>query len=157
SWTSTRAASPILPVATSHVRRRRSRSSGVTRERCHARQPMMASRIASTSASIITANLAMAYGEATTGIGRGLAGGSRLLEYLTPVLQELVEPLIGQRVIEKHVQDFERHGPDVRASRRRIDNVNRRPQGCGQHLRFEAVVLVDMHDLPDQIHPDGTD
>ena len=37
------------------------------------------------------------------------------LECLVVVLEELVEPLVGQRVVEQTIHHLERHGADMRS------------------------------------------
>src|SRR5882672_2280017 len=75
-----------------------------------------------------------------------LASGSRLLKYLAPILHELIEPFIGEWVIEQHVEHLERHGADMRARQGRIDHVRGGTQRRREHLRLVSVVLVDLRD-----------
>src|SRR6185312_14983860 len=62
---------------------------------------------------------------------------------LLPVFRELLEADIRQRMMEHHLQHFERHGSDVSSGERGVDHMHGMPQRCGQHLRCISVILVD--------------
>ena len=56
------------------------------------------------------------------------------LECLVVVLEELVEPLVGQRVIEKTIHHLERHGADMRSNLGGFMDVNGMAKRRGQDL-----------------------
>src|SRR5690606_17939431 len=85
--------------------------------------------------------------------GLPAAGSEDLLPGLRPVLQELLEPLVGE--------DMARHGLDDRGRRRdhvgadlgAIDDMVHRPDGGRENLGPEVVVVVDRADVVDQVNP----
>src|SRR5579862_7877953 len=104
---SSRMASPILPEESSINRRWRSLSSGEMRDRRQARTamaPIMITRMAS-SAAVMPSAVVCTFGRLDRDRG--------FLENLGPVFEKLIETLVGQRVIEQHIQHLERHGGDM--------------------------------------------
>src|SRR5690606_12043200 len=77
---------------------------------------------------------------------------SRTLRQLLPVRQERLESLVRQRVADQLVQHLRRDRGDVRTQQGSFDHVHRVPDRGDQHFRVEVVVVVDLHDLCDQIH-----
>ena len=74
---------------------------------------------------------------------------------LLPVLQKLLEPDRRQGMVEQLIDHGGRAGADVCADARRVDDVDRVAAAGDQHLGRELVVVVDLDDLADQIHPCG--
>src|SRR5438552_13300628 len=85
--------------------------------------------------------------------GKKLDLGARLV----PVVQELLEPDIRQRMLHEHLEDRERHGRHVRARLGRVDDVQRVADRRRQHLRLETVDAVDLTDIAHQVHADRGD
>src|SRR3990170_1432660 len=83
-------------------------------------------------------------------VGRGLEFDAGLV----PIVQELLEPDVGERVLHQLLEDGERHGGHMGRRQGRVHDVERIPDGRGEYLGLEAVVRVDLDDLADQIHPD---
>src|SRR6185295_2027167 len=81
-----------------------------------------------------------------------LARRRGVVECLGVVFEKLIQTLIGQRMIEKSVQNLEGHGPDMGAGFRRIDHMVGMPQRCRQNLGTEGVVFVNLGDIADQFH-----
>src|SRR5262249_19586981 len=71
---------------------------------------------------------------------------------LLGVLDELLEADIGQRMLHELREHAERDGADVRAEQRGVDHVRRVAHRRDQHLGLEVVVVVDLHDLLDDVH-----
>src|SRR5207302_510615 len=77
--------------------------------------------------------------------GRSGAGGRagtamerlELRARLRPVVQELLEADLRQRVLDQRLEDGERHRRDVRAGLRGVDHVERIADGRGEDLRLE--------------------
>src|SRR4051812_45819908 len=134
-----RVASPILPPRTNAARRCRSRSAGVVRESFQARCPMMATMGTSTanSASEISSAAVNEYQNAA-GMWSGSARYRGLLKHLRPVLGELFEALVGERMVEQHIEHLERHGADVGAGERRVHHVHGGAERRRQDLGFVA-------------------
>src|SRR5712691_6194102 len=76
---------------------------------------------------------------------------------LGPVVEELFEADVGERVLHELFEDGEGHGGDVGAGLGGVDDVQRIADGRREHLGLEAVVAVDLADVADQVHADGPD
>src|SRR5215472_6653334 len=83
--------------------------------------------------------------------GASAPHGSRVEDF-APILEELLQTLVGQRMVEKLIQNLEWHGSDMRSGQRRFNHVRRRTQRRRQYLRLETVVAIDLHDAADQVH-----
>src|SRR5205807_5353534 len=81
-------------------------------------------------------------------------GTLELLARLVPVVEELLEADVRQRVLHELLEHGERQGRHVRPRLRGVDDVQRAPDRRGEYLRLEAVVPVDLDDVADQVHPD---
>src|SRR5437667_44787 len=77
---------------------------------------------------------------------------SRLLRHLRPVVQEPLQPDIGQGVLRHLLQHVERHRDDVRAELRRLDHVERVSDRCDEDLAVPVVVPEDLEHLADDMH-----
>src|SRR5215510_13358137 len=75
-----------------------------------------------------------------------------LLLDLLPILKEIGQADVGQRVFEQLLYHLERHGGDVRAEPRRFDHVQRVADAGRQNLGVKSVVVVNLPNLPDQSH-----
>ena len=71
---------------------------------------------------------------------------------LLPVRQELLQPDVGQRMIEQRVDHRRRAGADVGAHARRLDDVHRAARAGDEDLGLEVVVAVDLDDVANQLH-----
>src|SRR5882724_7954814 len=83
--------------------------------------------------------------------------GSDLLAELRPVLEELLEADVGQRVLHELLEHRERQRHDVGAGLRSVDDVKRVADRGREHLRLEPLDPVDLADVPDQVHADVRD
>src|SRR6266542_2701105 len=72
---------------------------------------------------------------------------------LLAILDELLEPDVGERVVDELLDHFERHGADVGAELSRLKHVDRAAHAGHEHFRVEPIVLVDGDDLLDELHP----
>src|SRR5438128_9443285 len=77
---------------------------------------------------------------------------SRLLRHLRPVIQEPLQPDIGQGVLRHLLQHVERHRDDIRAEFRRLDHVEWVSDRCDEDLAVPVVVPEDLDDLADDLH-----
>src|SRR5262245_30355488 len=75
-----------------------------------------------------------------------------LLLDLLPILKEIGQADVGQRVFEQLLNHLERHGGDVRAEPRRFDHVQRVADAGRQNLGVKSVVVVNLPNLSDQSH-----
>src|SRR5215510_13118250 len=75
-----------------------------------------------------------------------------LLLDLLPILKEIGQADVGQRVFEQLLYNLERHGGDVRAEPRRFDHVQRVADAGRQNLGVKSVVVVNLPNLPDKSH-----
>src|SRR5437667_969799 len=156
---STRVASAIFPCLWSALRRRRSSSAGVGRLLRYTWTPQPASP-ATTALPTMTQVISPDERKFASGafiFSNGLARDRSLLENLVVILQELFQALIRERVIEEHVQNFERHRSNLRSRHRRLDHVCGRPQRSRQNLRLKTVIFVDGRESANQIHPSPAD
>src|SRR5439155_9612961 len=80
--------------------------------------------------------------------------GSDLLAELRPVLQELLEADVGQRMLHELLEHRERDRHDVGAGLRGVDHVERVTDRRGEHLGLEALDAVDLADVADEVHAD---
>src|ERR1700722_18219994 len=71
---------------------------------------------------------------------------------LLPVLEELLQPDRGQRMVEQRLDHRGRTGGDVGADAGGFDHVHRMPAAGHQDLGREVIVGVDLHDLSNQLH-----
>src|SRR5688572_15915693 len=69
---------------------------------------------------------------------------------LLPVLEELFQADVGQRMLEHRLDDRGGTGADVRPHARRLDHVNGMAHGRDQDLGRELIVLVDVDDVLNQ-------
>src|SRR5713226_6038563 len=156
---STSVASAIFPFLWRALRRRRSSSAGVGRLLRYTWTPQPASP-AATALPMTTQVISPDERKFASGgfiFSNGLARDRSLLEDLVVILQELFQALIRERVIEEHIQNFERHRSNLRSRHRCLDHVCGRPQRSRQNLRLEAVILVDGRESANQIHPGPAD
>src|SRR4030042_303380 len=93
------------------------------------------------------------------GARRTLSPGLRrhLRLHLLPVLEEALQAAVGERVLEKRVEDARRHGADVGAHPGRLQDVHRVAQAGGEDLAVEVVVVEDLDDVGDELHARGRD
>src|SRR6266581_6825456 len=77
----------------------------------------------------------------------------RLLRDLLPVVQEPLQPDIGQGVLRHLLQDVERQGDDVRAELRGLNDVERMADRGDEDFAIPFVVPEDRDDLADHLHP----
>src|SRR4030042_624890 len=77
--------------------------------------------------------------------------------HLLPVLEEALQAAVGERVLEKRVEDARRHGADVGAHPGRLQDVHRVAQAGGEDLAVEVVVVEDLDDVGDELHARGRD
>src|SRR5439155_24517245 len=82
---------------------------------------------------------------------------SDLLAELRPVLEELLEPDIGQRMLHELLEHRERERHDVGPGLRGVDDVQGVADRGGEHLRLEALDPVDLADVADEVHADVRD
>ena len=104
-----------------------------------------------TNSARITCSAALNLNQSAGAMGKGLPRDGRLLEDFRPILQELLQALVGQWVIEQRIEHLERHRADMRARQRRFHHVRRRPQRGRQNLRLESVILVNLYDVAEEI------
>src|SRR5438045_743434 len=115
-------ASPMRPLRWIAIRRRRSRSPAVTRDLRTIQTPAAISRMASMASSNNSpAPPSDIENYSVLRLDRLPGGG--FLEDLGIILEELVEPFIGERMAEEHVEHLERHSRDMRARQSAIDNM----------------------------------
>src|SRR5687767_4332033 len=76
---------------------------------------------------------------------------------LLPVLEEALQPDVGQRMLEALLDHRGRRGHHVRAHPRRFDDVNLMADAGDEDLRRVLEVVEDVDDLADQGHPGGAD
>src|SRR5688572_5514870 len=69
---------------------------------------------------------------------------------LGPISQELRLSLFSQRVVEKLIYHFKRHGCDVGTQTCGFDHVNRMAQARREHFRLPRVVLINLDDALQQ-------
>ena len=69
----------------------------------------------------------------------------RQLKRAIVVSQELVQAFVRKRVFEKSFQHLHRKGHYMSPRFCDFDHLQGSPNGSSQHLRREAVVLVDRH------------
>src|SRR5471032_681943 len=86
--------------------------------------------------------------------GRRARSGFDGLGFL-PVLEKLLQPDGRERVVEQLLDQRRRTCRDVRAHPRGLDHMDRMAAAGDEHLGRELVVVVDVHDLADQLHPVG--
>src|SRR5512147_2493754 len=79
-----------------------------------------------------------------------------LLQFL-PVSQELLDPDIRERMLHELIDHAEGDRCDMRAGKGRVHDMERIPDARDDHFRREPVVLVDIHDLPHEVHADVAD
>src|SRR5690349_19372731 len=144
-------ASPRRPLRFTASRLRRSRSSGVRRNRDRILAPKPSSPAADASSSATCTGAFMAR------ILQLLTENSRFLKDFVVVFQELIEPFISERMIEQHIYHFERHRANVSAGLRRFHHVQWGTERGRQHLRRKVVVPVDSDDVSNEIHSFGAD
>src|SRR5438128_9538781 len=123
-------ASPMRPMRLMTSLRRFSRCAAVWRAPKNSHAPAAMSRIArrlriaTSVAPEDDRRLAPSRNiEGYSSLQDGSAGDRRFLEHLGIILQELIEPLIGERVVEQHIEHFERHGGDVGPGGGRVNDV----------------------------------
>src|SRR4029453_2654274 len=76
---------------------------------------------------------------------------------LFPILQELLQADVGERMVE-HLLDYRRRaGGDVGAQLGRFDDVNGMTAAGDEDFRRELVVAVDRDDLANELHAVGGD
>src|SRR5262245_62375660 len=71
---------------------------------------------------------------------------------LLPILQELLQPDVGQRVVEQGIDHRRRAGCDVGPHARRFDNVIWVSAAGDENLRRVLVVVEDLDDLANHFH-----
>src|SRR5207244_695107 len=71
---------------------------------------------------------------------------------LLPILQELLEADVRERMIVERIDYRRRTRRDVGAHARGFDDVHRVAAACDEHFGLEVVVVVDCHDLANQLH-----
>src|SRR5213592_5069067 len=69
-----------------------------------------------------------------------------------PVLQELLDSLIRQRMFQELIEYFGGHGADVGATQACLNDMNGIAYGSDEHLSLEFIVVEDRHDIADQVH-----
>src|SRR5258707_9906927 len=152
-------ASPIRPMRFTESLRLLSRSGAVWRELRKSQTPPAIRRMAIRPRMVTSRappgkrTLAPALGiDSYPSLPDGLAADRRFLKYLGIILQELFETLIRERMVEQHIEHFERHRRDVGAGRGRFDHVDGRPDRRSQNLCLVTVILVNRGNGPDQVH-----
>src|SRR5437667_442719 len=83
--------------------------------------------------------------------------GLDLRAELGPVVEELLEPEVRQRMLHELLEHGERHRHHVRARLRRVHHVERVADRRGEHLRREPLDPVDLTDVADEVHADVRD
>src|SRR5688572_16830472 len=76
---------------------------------------------------------------------------------LLPVLEEALQPDVGERMLEALLDHRRRRGHHVGTHPRRLDHVDRMADTGDQHLGRVLEVVEDVDDLADQAHPGGAD
>lgn len=69
------------------------------------------------------------------------------------VCEELLEPAVGQRMLEQAFDGAQRAGHDVRPDFRAIDDVHGVADTRRKDLRLEHVIVVDPSDLLNELDP----
>src|SRR5215471_17626270 len=82
---------------------------------------------------------------------------SDLLAELGPVVEELLEPDVGQRVLHELLEHRERNRRHVGTGLGGVDDVQGVADRGGQHLGLETLDAVDLADVADQVHADVGD
>src|SRR5262249_9285988 len=85
------------------------------------------------------------------------APASDLLAELRPVVEELLEPDVRQRMLHQLLEHRERDRHDVGAGLGGVDDVERVADRGSEDLSLEALDAVDLTDITDQIHPNVRD
>ena len=76
----------------------------------------------------------------------------RFLESLVPIFKKLFKSAVRKRMVEKLIEDLERHCPDMRTRHSRCNHMVRHTQRCREDLSLIAVVVEYLHDLLDHLH-----
>ena len=71
---------------------------------------------------------------------------------LFPVLEEVRQADVGQRVLEELIDHLRRARADVGAHLRGLDDVNRMARAGDEHFGLERIVPVDLDDFLDEVH-----
>jgi len=79
-------------------------------------------------------------------------GTVQLLLHVLPVLHELLEPRIRERVMREPFKYLVGNRRDVRTQLRSFHDVARMPRGGNQHFGIKVVVTPNLHDLCDERH-----
>src|SRR5213594_1711792 len=80
-----------------------------------------------------------------------------LLRQLLPVLEELLQADVGERMLDQGLQHGKRHRGDIGPDARGLHDVQGVPDAGGQDLALEVVIVEDGPDLADDVHPDVAD
>ena len=69
-----------------------------------------------------------------------------------PVVEESGEPFIGERMAAQLPENLRRQGAAVSSDEHAFDDVHWVAKRCGKDLGVEAIIVVDLPDLADQLH-----
>src|SRR5213593_929002 len=81
-----------------------------------------------------------------------VATESRLLRDLRPIVQESLQPDVGEGVLRHLLQDVEGQRDDVGPELRGLDHMQRMAYGRHEDLAVPIVVVENLDDLPNHLH-----
>src|SRR2546427_5500989 len=132
-------------------------STGISSSRTRRRSPGATSRRARESdRSNSSSSTSRRASFASAGAAAAILGLDLRAE-LGPVVEELLEPEIRQRMFHELLEHGERHRHHVRARLRRVHHVERVADRPAEHLRREPLDPVDLTDVADEVHADVRD